>query len=176
MVVIDNNILGYLIAPNSTPMDETTGKPLKHARERLDHLVKTLQEEKKKIAIPAPVLAELLVVNRKKSDELLTIINDMGVFRPLSFDQRAAIELALHLESEKETRKLSPGTNDTKAKVRFDRQIVAIAKSQNVKTIYSDDKGVKALGSRLGITVIGLKDMELPQKTIPLFAEVETEE
>lgn len=176
MVVIDSNILIYLVVPNArAPIDSETGKPVTHVEERIRHLIEYLENDKKKIVIPTPVLAELLVVNRHRAQEILDIINNRGVFRSVSFHQRAAIELALELEDEKVTRRLRIGTNDSKAKIRFDRQIIATAKAENINTIYSDDDGVKSLGVRLGLTVYGIKDLKFPQITEDLFSELEAE-
>jgi len=52
-------------------------------------------------------------------------------------------------------------------KVKFDRQIVAIAKVENVGTIYSDDQDVKALADRCGIQVVRVEDLPLPPPTQP---------
>lgn len=176
MVVIDSNILSYLVVPNAqAPIDSETGKPVTHVEERIRYLIERLEIDKKKIVIPTPVLAELLVVNRHKATEILDIINERGIFRSVSFNQRAAIELALVIEDEKFTRNLRIGANETKAKIRFDRQIIAIAKAENINTIYSDDDGIKSLGVRLGLTVYGIKDLKLPQITEDLFSELEAE-
>jgi hypothetical protein len=50
----------------------------------------------------------------------------------------------------------------THAKLKYDRQIVAIAIVTNASAIYSDDYGVKAIAGRSGIRVIRLADLELP--------------
>ena len=47
------------------------------------------------------------------------------------------------------------------AKVKYDRQIVAIAKVSGATAIYSDDD-VRTLGGRHGIPVLGLADLPLP--------------
>jgi len=53
-------------------------------------------------------------------------------------------------------------SNETWAKVKFDRQIVAIAKIEGARVIYSDDNGLKNVASENGITVIRISEMALP--------------
>jgi hypothetical protein len=48
------------------------------------------------------------------------------------------------------------------AKIKFDRQIVAIAKVFNVSNIYSDDEDVRALAAPENISVISLAELPLP--------------
>ncbi|WP_051222007.1 PIN domain-containing protein [Neptunomonas japonica] len=169
MVVIDTNVLVYMINPKApSPTDPTTGKQVEHVKERVEHLVATLQEKGIKVLVPTPVLSELLLVNRKKYKEILEVIRTRTVFRPVSFDQRAAIELAINLEDAKVTQNLNVGLT-SKAKLRFDRQIIAIACAQGVKVIYSDDANVCSLATRKGMRAYGIKDMDLPAVNLALF-------
>ncbi|MDA2934247.1 hypothetical protein MYX82_07875, partial [Acidobacteria bacterium AH-259-D05] len=46
--------------------------------------------------------------------------------------------------------------------VKFDRQIVAIAKVENAHTIYSDDDHLKSYGEKVGIKVVSVSDLPLP--------------
>jgi len=70
------------------------------------------------------------------------------------------------------------GTEGTWAKVKFDRQIIAIAKVHRVSAIYSDDKDVKAWAEQHGIRVVRLEDIELPpelaQRSLPFDASMES--
>jgi hypothetical protein len=52
----------------------------------------------------------------------------------------------------------------TWAKVKFDWQIVAISKQQNVSTIYSEDPDIKKLAALVNITVKCVADLPLPPK------------
>ena len=54
------------------------------------------------------------------------------------------------------------GLDGTYAKIKYDRQIVAIAKVEGVKTLYSDDKNIYKFAGRYGITVIRIADLPLP--------------
>jgi hypothetical protein len=50
---------------------------------------------------------------------------------------------------------------DTRAKAKFDQQIVAISRVENVTTIYSDDEGLAKFASHFGIKTIGIADLPL---------------
>jgi len=58
---------------------------------------------------------------------------------------------------------LRAGTDTTRAKLKFDRQIIAIARVEGQATVYSDDEDIRKLGAPLGLTVIAVH--ELPQPT-----------
>ena len=49
-------------------------------------------------------------------------------------------------------------------KVKFDRQIVAIAKICNVSTIYSDDKNLETFATAQGISVMTVGQLPLPSE------------
>ena len=53
------------------------------------------------------------------------------------------------------------------SKVKFDRQIVAIARVEGAELIYSNDNDIKRLGASDGIEVIMLDALELPPATTP---------
>ena len=65
------------------------------------------------------------------------------------------------------------------AKVKYDRQIVAIAKVAQATAIYSDDDDVKSIGKSVGIPVISFAELPLPpeaaQKELPLAAAAPVE-
>ena len=57
------------------------------------------------------------------------------------------------------------GSPATWAKVKFDRQIVAIAKVERVSCIYSEDDDVRSIGMREGLSVLGVSDIVIPSGT-----------
>ena len=57
---------------------------------------------------------------------------------------------------------LRAGTNTTRAKLKFDRQIIAIAKTQSQTTIYSDDEDIAKLAEALDVDVIPIHALPLP--------------
>ena len=81
------------------------------------------------------------------------------------FDTAAAVEA---WELIAKMKKEQPGQNwATWAKVKFDCQIAATAKSLDIKRIYSDDKDIKTHGDRLGIVVLRICDLEVPAELRP---------
>jgi hypothetical protein len=87
------------------------------------------------------------------------------------FDERAAIELADReiAAREKGNKKGSASTSEWQ-KVKFDRQVVAVALVHQASAIYSDDPDIAAHGKDCGIRVLALADLPLPppeQMTIP---------
>jgi hypothetical protein len=78
------------------------------------------------------------------------------------FDQVAAIELAAVEVDDRLKEGKRAGSASPWAKLRFDRQIVAIAKTNGAKRIYSDDDDVMKFARRLGIEVIRTWELPVP--------------
>jgi hypothetical protein len=96
-----------------------------------------------------------------------------AVFSIEPFDTRAALEVAAM------SREAIIGGNkrgnsvDPWQKVKFDRQIVGIAKVHGALEIYSDDDGIGAICHRVKIKVIKLADMPLPPEKAQLDFQLE---
>jgi len=174
MAVIDATNLLLLLRPETRVPAGPDGIPIDRPRERIQFLVSKLEKEKAKIIIPTPALSEALVrAGNAASQEIIEKLQKYSVFRIESFDTRAAIEVAAM------TRKALNGGNKrgvsgaTWAKVKYDRQIVAIARVSGATTIYSDDDDIGALVKGTNISVIKLKDLPLPPETaqFEMFSE-----
>ena len=149
---------------------DATGKPILNAAERVDFLIETLDKSKTKIIIPTPALAELLVLAGPAGPEYLEKIQDKACFRICDFDQRAAIEVAEQLRAILYHGKKRKPSGTTWNKLKFDQQIVAIAKVEGVETIYSDDKDVAKFAEAQGIETQSINDLPRPpmkQQPIP---------
>ena len=158
MVVIDATMLLLFLRPDIPGPKDAQGEPLPYARQRIQHLVARLDDKPGEIiVIPAPVLSEVLIRrNPLETRQIIALLNKRGVFSIEPFDQRAAIELAQMLK--KRPRK-GP---ETWARLKFDCQIVAIAKVCGATTIYSDDDDVYRLGTAAGIPVVRTRDLDVP--------------
>lgn len=170
IVAFDTSVLVYFFDEQANaPIDAATGAPVSDCKDRLDFLIATLQRDKAKIVIPTPALGELLVKAQQAAPEWLAILHKSRHFRIAGFDQRAAIEFAATQASRIASGQKNEGASRAKAK--FDDQIVAISAVEGVMVIYSDDPHIKKLaGSRF--QVIGVADLPLPpqadQFSLPL--------
>ncbi len=87
----------------------------------------------------------------------------MSIFRIEPFDDKAAVELAdIELEIRARGEKRGSLPEADWQKVKFDRQIVAIAKSNGARCIYSDDPHIVKHGNDCGMEVIQLSDLPNP--------------
>jgi predicted nucleic acid-binding protein len=165
MIVIDNTMLSLLLHPKARPpQDPTTGKPVDRLEDRLEVVLQDWEDDNETILIPTPVLAEFLILADKDGPAYLTDIDANPHFVVAAFDQRAAVELAvMNLAIRKGTTKSKRGTaQGTWAKIVFDRQIVAIAKSNGAGVIYSDDEGLEKFAKQQLISVVKTWELPLP--------------
>lgn len=163
IVAFDTSVLVYFFDEHANaPIDPATNAPAADCKERLDFLIATLQQDKAKIIIPTPALGELLVKAQQAAQEWLAILHKSRHFRIAGFDERAAVEFAATQAERAASGQKNEGA--TRAKAKFDDQIVAIAAVEGATVIYSDDPHIKSLaGGRF--EVIGVADLPLaPQK------------
>ncbi len=150
MVLFDATVLSLLLHPGAKPPQDSKGDPIERAPERVDHLVRTLEEKRTKIIVPTPALSELLVLAGPDGAKYLAEINKRSCFKVSDFDQRAAVEAAIQIRNAMKEGDKRAGIVATWAKVKFDRQIVAIARVEGVETIYSDDGDVERVRKGCG--------------------------
>jgi hypothetical protein len=165
MVVIDATTLMLLLRPGIPIPNGPNGLPIDRPKERIEFLVQQLDKAGTNIIIPTPALSEALVrAGVVGSQELVEKLQKFRVFRIEPFDLRASIEVAAMsrdaLGGGNKRGKADP--KSTWAKIKFDRQIVAIAKVHAVTTIYSDDGDIRTLGERAKIKVVSVADLPLP--------------
>jgi predicted nucleic acid-binding protein len=141
----------------SPPIDPATGQTVTHCRQRVEHLISTLQKDDAKIIIPTPSLGEVMVRAQDKS-QLLAQLGSNKHIRIVPFDVMAAVEFSVMQAS----RIGKPPSGKVKAK--FDDQIVAIARVERATVIYSDDTDIpKIVGKTM--TVVGIASLPLPPAT-----------
>lgn len=166
MVVFDSAALLLAINPNARPpSDPATGQPLSRAAARIEHLVDNLSKAGERIIVPTPVLSEILVGVGDAGPKIIDYLTRSSAFHIASFDVRAAAEAArAHQDAIGRGGKRIDAANpkETWAKIKFDRQIVAIAVVQGARTVYSDDKDVITYARRSGLEAIRTADLDLP--------------
>jgi predicted nucleic acid-binding protein len=179
-VAFDASILLPLLFPGvKGPIDPATNKPIEHCRERIDQLVSELDKSHTKVIIPTPALSEILVHAENAGPKYLEQLRQSRAFKLEPFDERAAAEVAMMIRSDlkKLGKKRGRQIQDTWAKVKFDRQIVAIAKVNGADALYTEDSGVRSFAEESGITVFGIADLPLPgsMAQMRLFAKEVTD-
>ena len=128
MAVFDATALLLFLEPDARPpLDPETGAPMTDVAARIEFLVDTLEEQRETIAIPTPALSEVLVHAGDAGPAYPELLNGSRCFRIEPFDERAAVELAAMTREAMAAGDLRAGTDATRAKLKFDRQIVAIA-------------------------------------------------
>ena len=173
MIVFDATMLLLLMRPNvSAPIDHDTGLPVEHAEARINALIQRLEKEKTKIIVSTPALSELLVRAGSSIPDLIKTIEKSAVFSIEPFDTLAAIEVAMMTRQAIDNGDKRGGVDCTWAKVKYDRQIIAIAKVHRATTIYSDDADIYIHANIAKIKVLRLEDLPLPKEkaeTVELF-------
>lgn len=167
IVAVDSGVLLHLIDPDLPARpDPTTGVRPVHCRERINHLVDTISRAGGRLVIPTPVLAEVLVKAGAAGPDWLASIAAKRTIRIAAFDQMAAVECAA-LSRERAGRV----KGGTRAKAKFDEQIVAIAIVEGCDEIIADDGDIRKIAPRT-LTVRTLAELPLPpqsdQGSLPL--------
>jgi predicted nucleic acid-binding protein len=174
MVIFDTTFLTFLFVPNAKC---SVDRP----RERVDFVISDLHGEGEKVGIPAPVLSEILIKTGHSKQKIIHELTKASTrFQVLPFDTLAAIEAAeIAIEALKKGSKRGD-SKETWAKVKYDRQIVAIARVHKARAIYSDDPGLRKLAESVGTTVKGIAECQLPygqtSMSYDLFGEKRYEE
>ena len=163
MAVFDATTLLYLLEPDAkAPLDPATNNSVADARQRIELLIETLEARRETVVIPTPVLSEVLVHAGAAGPRYLQILDRTRCFRIEPFDRRAAIELAEITRDAIRGGGLRAGTDATRAKLKFDRQIIAIARAAGESTIYSDDADIAKLGGALGLSTVPVYRLPRP--------------
>jgi predicted nucleic acid-binding protein len=163
MVAIDNTFLSLMLHPHAKPpKDPATGKPVERIDDRIEKLLEDLDSESERMILPTPVLCEFLILVGRVPPGFLDKFSEMKNLLVRPFDEKAAIELAAREVEDRLKRGKRAGSASPWAKLRFDRQIVAIARTNGATRIYSDDKDVMKFATRLGIEVIRTWELPLP--------------
>lgn len=156
MVVFDTSVLVDLFNPSIHG----------ERRERLDDLVKSLEQAGETVMVPTPAYAEFLVKADTAKSGYHQHIEASKVFRVEPFSQRAAIECADLLGKAFSTKEKR---NITKTKFKFDWMIVAQAKAHGATRIYFFDGDIGRCAATAGLQAVDVATIPLPKGvTAPL--------
>ena len=156
MVVFDASVLLFLF-------DENTRSSVPNAKERVEHLIDRLTAAGEIIIIPTPALSECLVHAGLAGPEYLAIIDKKACFRVVGFDILAAIEAAERTWQARQRGQRKGGNPDiAKAKIKFDRMIVAIAAVEGATAVYTNDVDMVGYAREAGMEAYMLADLPLP--------------
>jgi predicted nucleic acid-binding protein len=174
MVAIDNTTLALLLHPKAKPpIDPKTKLPLEKCKERIEQLILDIEAEDERVVVPTPVLSEFLILAGKEGQLYLEMVHKFRTLLIKPFDELAAIELAgMELADRAKVGKKG-GSDAPYQKVKFDRQIVAVAKVNGAHTLYSDDDDVRKFAIKAGIKVVSTWELAIPPSKTPLFDELD---
>ncbi|MEO5923582.1 MAG: hypothetical protein ABIR70_07125 [Bryobacteraceae bacterium] len=161
--MFDANILSIAIhAGAGIPKDYRTGDPIDRARERVWALIARVESEGECVLLPAPALGEALTSVAEHAERYIEEIERNSCFRIHPFGKREAIEIAMRTKAAIKAGDKKEGLSDSPwQKVKYDRQIVATAKTEGVTAIYSTDKHIHAHAKLWQVPVIHLADVML---------------
>lgn len=125
-------------------------------RQKLESLIQDISNRKEPVGIPAPAWAEYLVKAESATPEIMKNILGKKAIKILPFGPAEAIETA------EIGRQLAKPEEENWQQVKYDRQILATAKTQNARVVYSDDRRIIREATLLNITVNELKNLPLP--------------
>lgn len=171
-IVIDTNVLVQIMQNEDAKelRDPVSGQPVNNAFMRAQALVERIEAIKGVVILPAPVLAEYLIGIRRESYQVhLDIINSVRCIEISSFDQMAAVECAM-MVSNAEMKQLDP---DSKmAKLKYDRQILAISVAAGAKEIWTHDKQIFRRAEALGLLARSLASIDASPEQLNFHSEI----
>lgn len=171
-IVIDTNVLVQIMQNEGVKelRDPETDRVIDNAFMRAQALVERIEAIKGVVVLPAPVLAEYLIgIRRDSYQKHLDIINGVKCIEVSPFDQLAAIECAM-LVSNQEMKQLDP--DSTMAKLKYDRQILAISVAAGAKEIWTHDKQIYRRAGTVGILARSLSSIEANPEQLNFHNEI----
>jgi len=159
VVTFDATFLLYLVDGSAAPpIDPATGLPVEKHVERVEYLIERLSEARERILIPMPALSEILVCDPESIPAYMNQFGNGKLYVLGEFDALAAVEVGYMTFQDGCIRSMRL-SNETKAKLKYDRQILAISKVAGVSAIYSDDGKLCRKAAQNGIKAFGVHEL-----------------
>jgi predicted nucleic acid-binding protein len=166
MVATDANFVVIMLLEDgaSVPVHPDTKKPVTRVKDRVEHWIQTLEKDGEKVLIPTPALSEILTLagDPETASNILSDLSGQWVFEVGPFDQVSAVEAAIQTIHAMNAGNKRGKSLATWAKVKFDRQIVAIAKTKGVTAVYSNDSDIHRSCKQENIPCFGVWDLPDP--------------
>jgi predicted nucleic acid-binding protein len=155
ILVFDANVLIALFSARSK----------EDTKLKIQSLIDETKKSRGRILIPAPALSEFAV--RARAEEIRLLLEER-IFLIAPFDTRSALECgAIYRTWLSRQSKTAP-----KSKIKFDFQILSIAKVYNANLLITNDNQLKMLAVQHGILAKPIEDIALPdtarQLALPL--------
>lgn len=166
---VDSSVLTFIVNPSArSPDDPATGRPVECAKERVEFLIQNLKHDDTMI-IATPVLAEIMVQAGSAVADIVSLIDSMARVKILPFDRRSAYELAAMTNEAYAAGDKKSGSLEPWAKVKHDRQIIAVARVAGAEKLYTDDEKMAKFARKIGMETISTWELPLPEKAENLF-------
>lgn len=170
MIAFDASVLCLTMYSNAgIPADFRTKQPIVSAKERVDGLIARAEKDGEIILIPTPALAEVLIVVAPDIQPYMDKLENQAFFKIVPFGPRAAIEVAMRTKLAIKKGDKRDGVRRDWDKVKYDRQIVAIARVEGAAVIYSTDEDIHKHGEIWGVKVLNISDLPIPAKQGELY-------
>lgn len=154
MVIFDANVLITYLSANEADVDYL----------RLAFLVEELTKNKKTVGVPTPSWAEFLVKSDEATKDLVGEVNKNSAIKILPFDKAAAVEASLIMRAVISSAGNKRGGNDSAwQKIKFDRQILAIARVHSAEILYTNDDDLIKEANRINLKTCRTEELPLPQ-------------
>jgi len=121
---------------------------------RIRGLIKDTRAARGRLVIPSPALAEFSV---RASDAELDFLNSQSIFKIAPFDAVTALECGFLIRDA-----FARDDKKNKQKIKFDLQILAIAKAQGARRLVTNDEQLRKRAIQFGIQGIDLTDLPIP--------------
>lgn len=156
IIAIDASVLLHLIDPSLPARPDSSGQVPLRCQERVNYFIEQCSKNGDRLLIPTPALSESLVQAGDAGPAWLAALHGQRSVRIAPFDEKAAVECAALAKGRGQRSKAS-----TRAKAKFDEQIVAIAVAEQCELLLSDDGDLYRLAPS-SLKVKGIGDLELP--------------
>lgn len=176
IVAVDTSVLVLMINPDARPpLDPGTSAPLSRVADRINLFLSSFAAGDT-LLVPTPVLAELLVLAGDQGPGLFASLQTLAKVKLAAFDERAAIEIAMMTREAKAAGDKRSGSEQPWQKVKFDRQIIAIARVHGAARILADDAGLLSFAKLLAMDTLSSWELALPPSTEDLFTHAGLDE